>query len=259
MSEMKRPFVICHLISSLDGRISGGSFYLEETIKAMDEHWKIRAGFECDAVLNGAVTAAEIYADGYVSRDSTRDDSDADTGLDFVAETDLDHYVVCLDPEGTLKWSRNYVDREVMPRSHVIEVLTDKVLEKYVNHLRGLGISYIFAGSEKLDVPLMMDKLVQNFGIERLLVTGGGITDWKLLEEGMVDEVSVIITPTISGDRESATLFDDPRTLPQSEGLGSEVRTSGTETGLPGGYPLELIESRELDGGAIHLRYKTKG
>lgn len=52
---MKKPYVICHLISSLDGRISGDSFYLDETAKAMNVHWKIRADYHCEALLNGTM------------------------------------------------------------------------------------------------------------------------------------------------------------------------------------------------------------
>lgn len=160
------------------------------------------------------------------------------TREDFIAETDLDHYVVCLDPEGLLKWSRNYVDRPVQPRSHVIEVLLETVPDEYIDMLRELGISYLFAGRYEMEIPFLMEKLARDFGIKRILVTGGGVTDWTMLEAGVVDEISVIITPTISGDRNSATLFDGPEAA--------------------GGFPLELIESRELQGGSLLLRYRTK-
>lgn len=248
----KRPYVICHVISSLDGRISGSAFELEETIGAMDEHWKIRAAFGCDAVLNGATTAAEIYADGFLGcEDPARGDvgrkesgvaTDSPPREDHIAETDLDNYVVCVDPEGTLKWSRNFVDRPVQPKSHVIEVLTETSGDDYLEYLRYLGISYIFAGRDSLDIDILLAKLADSFGIERVLVTGGGEIDWSMLEAGALDEVSVIITPTISGERDVATMFD---------------RTSLAFAKEQSAVPLELLEMRKLDNGSIHLRYRV--
>ncbi len=246
--EKKKPYVICHLIASLDGRISGESFLLPETLRAMEDHWPIRSAYDCQAVLNGTVTAAEIYADGFLGEGELAPElgacgiAQAFPGLreDYIAPADLDRYVVCLDPEGTLRWKSSVVDRPVQPRSHVIQVVTKKVADEYLLYLREKGISYLFAGEDQVDIPLLMEKLVSHFPIRRVLVTGGGLTDWLMMEAGVVDEVSVILTPTISGDRQSATLFDRPE--------GREAKA----------FALDLIEARRLDHGGVLLRYKTR-
>ena len=65
-ADSDRPFVVCHMVASLDGRISGSWFRLPETKAALAETSHIRSDYSCDALINGAVTCAEIYADGTV-------------------------------------------------------------------------------------------------------------------------------------------------------------------------------------------------
>ncbi len=65
---MSRPFVVCYMLCSLDGRIDGSWFRLPETAPALRATGQIRRDYGCDAVINGAVTCAEIYAEGYVDR-----------------------------------------------------------------------------------------------------------------------------------------------------------------------------------------------
>ena len=63
---MNRPKVICHILSSLDGRIDGDFFTLPETMALGRKYGQIRKDYNPDAILNGAITCAEIFADGYI-------------------------------------------------------------------------------------------------------------------------------------------------------------------------------------------------
>ena len=62
---MNRPKVICHILSSLDGRIDGDFFTLPETMALGRKYGQIRKEYNPDAILNGAITCADIFADGY--------------------------------------------------------------------------------------------------------------------------------------------------------------------------------------------------
>ena len=66
MPYNNRPYIICHMLSSIDGRIKGEFFSLPETGIAAQVTSRIRETYHCDGALNGTVTAAEIYARGYV-------------------------------------------------------------------------------------------------------------------------------------------------------------------------------------------------
>lgn len=233
-----RPYIVCHILSSIDGRISGSLFSAPEAMQAQPIYSEIRKNYDCDAVLNGTVTCAQIYSDGYIN--DIPKAKDPVSHEDFVAGTDLRKFVVCVDTEGSLKWSRNIIERGGQ-RSHVIELLTEKVSDDYISYLRNLGISYIFAGKNSFDIPLAMKKLKALFGIDTLMITGGGIIDWSFIQAGMIDEVSIVVAPVVTGERDAATVFDQSDFVP-----GSSARS------------LELSDMKKYTGGILWLDYKVK-
>lgn len=231
-----RPYVVCHVLSSIDGRISGSLFSAAETMQANTVYGDIRRQYDIPAVMNGTVTSAQIYADGYV--DVLPEAEGPVTHEDYVAKTDLDRLVVCTDPQGTLKWHRNYIERSG-EKSHVVEILTEAVSDQYIACLRKLEISYVFAGAESLDLPLAMRKLKSEFGVDRLLVTGGGVMDWSLLQAGVLDELSLVVAPVVTGERDRATSFDQSAFSPAN-----------------GPIPMELAAVKSYPGGTLWLNYK---
>ena len=57
---MNKPYVICHILSSLDGKING-PFMEAETTKAVGaEYRKMREEMEADAWLYGTTTVKEF-------------------------------------------------------------------------------------------------------------------------------------------------------------------------------------------------------
>ena len=59
---MNRPKIICHILQSVDGNIDGSFFSQPVTMPALQEFARIREEYACDAIISGATTAAEIYA-----------------------------------------------------------------------------------------------------------------------------------------------------------------------------------------------------
>ncbi len=254
-----RPYVICHMQTSIDGRISGKFFFTPAAEAVYESDNEIRKGYRADAVMNGAVTCGEIYSDGFLTARPA--DCDAADGVaagvaargasdtlreDFAAEPYLNNYIVCVDTKGTLKWSGNSVTHRGMPPAHVIEVLTEDIDDGYLAYLRGLKISYIFAGETDLDLPLALKKLKTIFGIERILLTGGGQMNWTFLQAGCLDELNIVVLPMIDGNTESAGLFDRP---PAHSGQDSRGKTAFA----PLSFKLDAVE--KLPGDGLWLRY----
>lgn len=236
---MNRPYVICHMQTSIDGRISGKFFFTPAAEAVYESDNEIRKSYKADAIMNGAVTCAEIYADGFLS---TRPVSgDALPREDYLAQPYLNRYIVCVDTKGTLKWNGNSVSHRGGPPAHVIEVLTEDVDDGYLSYLRTLDISYIFAGVEKLDLPLALEKLKTLFGIERILLTGGGQMNWTFLQANCLDEVNIVILPMVDGNMKSAGLFDRPDSSKDSGAFA------------PVGFKLADIE--KLPGDGLWLKY----
>ena len=256
MTEPKdRPYVICHMQTSIDGRISGKFFFTPAADAVYESDNNIRKGYRADAIMNGAVTCGEIYSDGFLSARPTFSGAaaavgaDSDTAVstdpaapreDYAAEPYLNSYIVCVDTKGTLKWSGNTVTHRGASPAHVIEVLTEDIDDGYLEYLRDLRISYIFAGETELDLPLALKKLKTIFGIERVLLTGGGQMNWTFLQAGCIDEINIVMLPMIDGNTASAGLFDRPDSKGQTAFAPSSFK---------------LADVQKLPGDGLHLKY----
>ncbi|CAO4141166.1 hypothetical protein PKCBPO_00812 [Methylorubrum thiocyanatum] len=57
-----------------------------------------------------------------------------------------------------------------------------------------------------------MDALGETFGIETLLLEGGGAINGAFLKAGLIDEISVLIHPAVDGLAGVQSIFVTPRT-----------------------------------------------
>ena len=233
---MNRPKIICHILQSVDGNIDGSFFSLPETMPALREFSRIREEYACDAVISGATTASEIYANSLAY--------DLPEAKETYPRTDwqaakADKYAVIIDGEGMIHWQSGMVERRGY-KMHVAIILQENVSDTYIAHLRQAGVSYVFAGKDSLDLPLAVRKLKEQFGIEKMLLSGGGIVDWAFLQAGLIDEISLVIPPVIDGGTGLASAFDD-------SAFAKNHRPKA----------LALIGVQRLDGDCIWLRYKA--
>lgn len=76
-----------------------------------------------------------------------------------------------------------------------------------VCELERTGADVIAAGEDRVDLEDALDVLEER-GVERLLVEGGGELIFSLFETHLVDELSVYVGPTIIGGRDAPTLAD---------------------------------------------------
>lgn len=194
---MNRPYVICHMLTSLDGKIDGPFMSAPETRPVAAEYGRLRPTFQCQATMYGTTTMEEVYAEGRAP--ALEPCVVRCPREDHIAESDVDNYIVSVDPEGVLGWASKYIEKKGRPRAHVIEVLTGRVSNEYLNYLRGFNISYIFAGEKELDCTLALRKLKERFHIDRLLLAGGAVMNASLLQNGLIDELSVLMAPVVDG------------------------------------------------------------
>ena len=64
---MNRPYIICHMLQSIDGRISGQFFHDENTQNLSSIYKEMSNQFTADGIIYGSVTAKEIFTYGTVS------------------------------------------------------------------------------------------------------------------------------------------------------------------------------------------------
>ena len=201
-----RTFVVCHMISSIDGKIDGNFFERKEIEPIRKYADQIRSQLDCTAVIFGAKTVIESF-DQEKAVDMQEQKGNIDR-TDYIAQTDVNQFFVAIDPMGEILWKNKYIEKRGCPKSHIIEVLVEEVSDDYIGYLRECDISYVFAGKSALDCNLLLEKLKQKFEIDRAMLSGGGITNWSFLQAGKIDELSIVICPVADGTRNSATLFD---------------------------------------------------
>uniref|UniRef100_UPI003100B6B9 dihydrofolate reductase family protein n=1 Tax=Neorhizobium sp. EC2-8 TaxID=3129230 RepID=UPI003100B6B9 len=118
----------------------------------------------------------------------------------------------------------------------LIAVLTSGVSDRHLAELRRDGISYIFAGDAELDLDRALNILGAEFGIETLLLEGGGTINGAFLGCDLIDDVSLLILPIADGHPGVPTTFDYH--------LG-KARL------------LRLVSVKPLAGGMLHIRYRV--
>lgn len=203
---MNRPYVVCHMLTSLDGKIDGTYMSDPACAAAGKAYGELRKTFDCQATLYGTTTMEGSYSDGLAGQ-LPRGETDYGRE-DFIAPNKIRNFIVSLDPQGILGFSSCTIEKKSRPKAHVIEVLTEQVTNDYLGYLRARGISYVFAGKSVIDCKLLLQKLYDLFGIERLMVAGGGITNWSFVQEKLLDELSILVAPVADGSTDAVTIFE---------------------------------------------------
>ena len=223
-----RPYIICHMLSSVDGKIDGASL---RDVTPNGEYEKTGAKLKGDAWICGRTTMQQHFAEKrpFVSASN----KPAGPQLVFVARP-AKSYAICVDTLGKLRWRSGDLDGD-----HLICVVSQKAPADYVAMLREKEISYIVSGKSSVHLASAVKQLRKHFGVCTLLLEGGGHLNGGFLQAGLVDEVSVLIVPGIDGRHDIPAVFD---------GLSPSAKTA---------VPLKLksVERRAQD--TLWLRYRV--
>jgi len=238
---MNRPYIFCHMMTSIDGKIMGAYMDAPESEAAGEVFYRLAFGkepyYRHQGWLSGRITTDDNFTD--YRKPKLDENAPPVPEGDYVAQKNAAMHYVSIDPSGKLGWEGNELQYQDTT-AHVVEVLTGKATGAYKTFLRKLDISYILAGEDTLDIPLAMQKLKDLFGIETLMLGGGGVLNWSFIQAGMCDELSLVIAPAADGSSDTPALF--------------ETR-GGYAMGGAVGFTLENAEI--MDGGSVWLRYNT--
>ena len=203
MPPTRRPRIICHMAASIDGRIVVNHWVESARDAVRREYEAIHDSYGADGWICGRVTmepfAKRVRPEAEVQREYTG----SDAREDFVAPGTHTAFAFAIDASGRLAWEVNDIGGD-----HVVTVLSQRVSDDYLAFLRERGVSFLLAGERDVDLLLALEKIGERFGVRTLMLEGGGRINGAFLEHGLVDEVSVLVAPTVDGQIGSASLFD---------------------------------------------------
>ena len=112
----------------------------------------------------------------------------------WFARRDAKAYGVVLDAHGKIAWGRSDIGGDP-----IVVVLSEAVSDAHLAGLRSEGVSYILAGKSELDLAVTLDILNRELGVKRLLLEGGGGANGAFLRAGLIDELNLVLCPTVDG------------------------------------------------------------
>ncbi|BDR54499.1 hypothetical protein KIMH_06100 [Bombiscardovia apis] len=201
---MERAQVTIHMLVSIDGKIDG-PYERQPDTKETDAFYNDELFQLGSANANGATTIATYNAKGTL--DLSEFSSDGIEYCDWTPNIQSDTWQVSLDRNGRMGWEVNY-NEYGGKHNRVIEVLTKKAPKEYLAFLQSMEIPYLICGDEDLDLNLVLTKLRSSFNIDRLVLSGGSIINGAFLKARLVDEISLVVLPYVSGNTEAKTSFD---------------------------------------------------
>lgn len=232
---MNRPKIICHMVTSIDGKVTGEFLYMPESERATEVYYEINRAYHADAFACGRVTMEGSFTGGWTP-DLSRYQDKKILREDYVADQDAKFFAVAFDRQGRLGWKTPCIvdDDPGYGGAHIVEVLLEQVSDAYLAYLRETGVSYIFAGKAEMDISLALEKLQSLFGIETLLLEGGSVINGAFARAGVIDELSLVVAPVTAAAQDKSLFIDGMTDV------------------------FELTDVKRYDGDVVWMNYSAK-
>lgn len=234
MGANKYPYIICHMLVSLDGKITSGS-----GVDIFDDYFQLYTDTE-DSYNANSWLCGRVTMEMFASKHQAELPADASnlTDDDHIVEPVSEYYFFGIDTRGVLRWDSNTINMSnITEPVNLVIIVTQSTPKAYLQYLHQKRISYIVAGEKQIDFELLFTKIKTKFKITKLLLEGGGLLNGSVLKDGFIDELSLILTPFVVNNSKAPSLF--------------ELRDS-KELKLT---HFKLIEVKELERSGLWLRY----
>jgi riboflavin biosynthesis pyrimidine reductase len=190
------------MMSTVDGKILTATWGDPELVKTFSGVFETyHDTFDSEAWLCGRVTMEKDFTEGIQPEPEKPQSPIAREA--YIGDLNATSFAIAIDAHGKLGWESNTTGGD-----HIIEVLTTQVDDDYLNYLQKKGISYIFAGDSEIDFKSALEQLSDLFPIKTIMLEGGGHVNGSFLNEGLIDELSLLILPIADGTANTPTVFE---------------------------------------------------
>ena len=88
-----------------------------------------------------------------------------------------------------------------------IVAATPNASTRKIKELKKAVVQVLVSGKRKVNIKNLFQQL-ENLGLKRILVEGGGEINWSVLKIGLANELIVTISPVVVGGRDAKTLVE---------------------------------------------------
>ena len=137
---LMKPYIICHMMASVDGRIDCD---MTERIGG-NEYYDALEQLHCDSDISGRVTMQKHFAlpELFEAKDFTPIGKPS-----FYKACDAEGYTIAVDSKGRLRWPANCSEGRPL-----LVITGENAPKEYAEALRQQGISWIAAGKDETDL-----------------------------------------------------------------------------------------------------------
>ena len=112
---------------------------------------------------------------------------------------------IILDSNATIHTGSRIL--ETSSKIPTIIVVAKNARKKNLQMLEKFPVQIIVCGKYKVNIKKLLT-ILRKRGIKKILVEGGGATNWAFVKENLVDEAIITITPYLVGGMTATTLVD---------------------------------------------------
>jgi 2,5-diamino-6-(ribosylamino)-4(3H)-pyrimidinone 5'-phosphate reductase len=219
---MKKPKIVMANSITLDGAFDGFRTYMGQHLSVNREYWTYMT-------LNGSTSVVKGAVDDDLIPEERSDFSKPEKGPGTP-------YFVIPDSGGITRGLLHGL-RRVDYCNDAILLVSEKTSQSFIDYLEERDYDYFISGKDKVDLPKALDWLVEKYGVETMMVDAGPTLNRVLIEQGLLDEISLLVYPILAGGSCEKLLYQI---------------TESVE-----GVKLELLKCTEVENGLVHLLYKV--
>jgi len=179
------PKIILHIGCSVDGRI--------DWIKPDNFlYYRLIRDWKMDAMISGSTTMLEAE----MSREKNIEKIDT-------------QYLVVVDSKGKISnW--DIIKKQAWWNDTPIVLCSETTPKEYITRLKQKNIHPLVHGKTKVDLKSALRELKTRFKVNVLRIDSGGILAGVLLRLNLVDEISILISPQLTGGTSNKTIYAAP-------------------------------------------------
>ncbi len=218
------PRVVLFNAVSLDGRIDG--FLLD-----ICQFYELAAHWKEDAALAGANTIL-------LSTELENVPEEDERAFEPPQKNPNDHRALLVVPDSRGRVRCWHYLKTLPYWRGFVSLCSSTTPKEHLDYLKKRHVECIIAGDDHVDMRAALEELNSRYGVKVVRVDSGGVLNGVLLRRGLVDEVSVLVYPSIVGGISPHSIFHL-----QDPALPYEV------------ISLKLMHIERLKGNIVWLRY----